>query len=106
MRAYSEDLRVKVLEAVDRGMDLGDHARRCGGMIRPLRLLPTGAMIMNTAVSTVVHAKDLVGAAQVLLHSGLREVEAGGYPGVNHLPLRSHLDGTAIWVADIPACTK
>ena len=30
--------------------DLGAHARRGGGMVRPLRLLPTGSTLMNTAV--------------------------------------------------------
>ncbi len=30
--------------------DLGAHARRRGGMVRPLRLLPTGSILMNTAV--------------------------------------------------------
>src|SRR5215211_1528740 len=32
--------------------DLGAHARRRGGMVRPLRLPPTGSMTMNTAVRT------------------------------------------------------
>ena len=30
--------------------DLGAHARRRGRMVRPLRLPPTGSMLMNTAV--------------------------------------------------------
>ena len=30
--------------------DLGAHARRRGGLVRPLRLLPTGSILMNAAV--------------------------------------------------------
>jgi hypothetical protein len=33
--------------------NLSAYARRRGGMVRPLRLLPTGSILMNTAVAVV-----------------------------------------------------
>jgi hypothetical protein len=52
-------------------------------------------------LGTVIHAEELVGGAQVLLHSGLREVEAVSYLGIAQAVYHKFKDFLLAWSKNV-----